>query len=189
MPVRRFRLPALLALVIACSALPALAQTTDPVQTTAPADSGVWTVTPFLSFTFKGDTDSTSLGVGGAVGYAFTWNFAVEAELGYVFDMAGDEDEVDWSLIGGSASLLYHVPLENNVTPYAAFGVGFGRAALTMGGVDTSSTEAGFNFGGGVKAPLNDSMSVRGDLRYFKYNDAVPDAWRIYGGLMWTLGR
>lgn len=185
--MRRFRLPALLALVMACSAIPAQAQTTDPVQTQAPAVAGAWTVTPFLSFTLGGDTDSTSLGVGGAAGYAFNSNFGVEAELGYVFDMAGDDDDADWSLIGGAANLLYHVPLENGLTPYAAFGVGFGRASLKMGGADTSSTEVGFNFGGGVKAPLTDNLSVRGDIRYFKYNDAVPDAWRIYGGLMWTL--
>lgn len=187
--MRRFRLPALLALVMACSVLPARAQTPDPVQAAAPADTGVWTVTPFLSFTLGGDTDSTSLGVGGAVGYSFSWNFSLEGEVGYVFDMAGDDDEADWSLVGGSANLLYNVPLENGLTPYAAFGVGFGRASLKIGDADAGSTEVGFNFGGGVKAPLNDNMSVRGDIRYFKYNDAVPDAWRIYGGLMWTLGR
>ena len=167
---------------MACSVLPAQA------QTAAPAEAGVWTVTPFLSFTFGGDTDSTSLGVGGAVGYSFTGNFALEGEVGYVFDMAGDDDDVDWSLIGGAANLLYQVPLENGITPYAAFGVGFGRASLSSAGADSSSSaEVGFNFGGGVKAPLTDTMAVRADIRYFKYNDAVPDAWRIYGGLVWTM--
>lgn len=187
--MRRFRLPAVLALVMACSVLPAQAQMMDPVQSPAPAKAGVWTVTPFLAFTFGGDSDSTSLGVGGAAAYSFTDLIALEGELFYAFDLAGDDADADWTLLGASANLLYHFPLENGMVPYATAGVGFGRSSLDFFDDAVSSSEVGFNLGGGVKIPLTDAMAARGDIRYFKYNDAVPDVWRLYGGLTWTLGR
>jgi len=185
--VRPYRLPAALALVC-LAALPAQAQE-QPVPVTTAVEQGVWTVTPFLSLAFGGDSDSTSLGVGGAAAFSFTEVIAVEAELGYAFDLAGDDDAIDWTLLGASANLLYHFPLENGMVPYATAGVGFGRSSVDLLESARSSSEVGFNFGGGIKVPLNETLAARGDVRYFKYSDAVPDIWRIYGGLTWTLRR
>ena len=182
----RFRLPAALAFVLAF-AIPARA------QTAAPAEPGVWSITPFLSFTFGGDADSSSLGLGGAVGYDFTDRISVEGEAAYVFDLAGDDKFIDWSVMSFGANVLYHFPTEYVALPYATAGVGFARTSLRIVQDDAISdedaTEVGFNLGGGVKYPLTDTLSARADARYFHYSDAAPNGFRLYGGLIWKLRR
>lgn len=175
----------------AATALAAAAQT--PVS-----EPGTWTVTPFLSVTFGGDGDTASLGLGGAAGYDLTEVLSLEGELGYVFDLMGNADAADWSLLSLHVNALYHFPLENGMAPYAAAGIGFGRSAQKLDGAaqtaltagsSATSTEVGFNLGGGLKAPLTDRLAARGDIRYFNYNDDAPDGFRLYGGLTWRLGR
>jgi opacity protein-like surface antigen len=182
--VRLCRLPAALALVMAC-AIPAQAQE----QTEAPVQPGLWSVTPFLSFTFGGDSDTTSLGFGGALGYAFTDVLSVEGELGYVFDLVGDDEFADWSTLSLSGNVLYHFPLANGSTPYATAGIGFVREKLEFSDTVRDTLEFGVNVGGGIKTPITDKLSARGDIRYFKYTDAAPDGFRLYGGITWMLGR
>jgi opacity protein-like surface antigen len=187
--VRLFRLPAALVLFVALSALPAAAQTAAPA-----VEAGTWSATPFLSFTFGGNGETSSLGIGGAVGYDLTDLFSVEGELAYVFDLVGDNDDVDWSVLTLGGNVLYHFPLANGMAPYATAGLGFARSSFNVSGgdlatFDDDATEFGFNFGGGVKAPLTGTLAARGDIRYFKYIDEGPDGWRIYGGLTWKLRR
>lgn len=179
---------AALALVVV-SVVPAAAQASEVPVASPVVQSGVWSVTPFLSFTFGGDSDTTSLGLGAAAGYDFTGNIGVEGEFAFVFDLAADDEDADWSVASLGANVLYHFPLENGMFPYATAGVGFARSAVTTGDVSHDSVEVGFNVGGGIKAPLTDTFSARGDIRYFKYNDAAPDGFRIYGGLTWKLSR
>lgn len=164
-------------------AVPAAAQTASPVE------PGVWSVTPFLSFTFGGDADSPSLGFGAATGYDFTEVLGVEAEFGYVFDLAGDDEGADWSTLGVNANALYHFHLANGMAPYATAGVGFVRSSLEIDDLSDDAVEVGFNFGGGLKAPLTDRLLARADIRYFNFTDAAPDGFRVYGGLTWKLRR
>jgi opacity protein-like surface antigen len=180
--VRLFRLPAALVLFVALSALPAAAQTTSPV-----VEAGSWSATPFLSLTFGGSGETSSLGIGGAVGYDITELFSLEGELGFVFDLVGDQDAIDWSVLTLGGNVLYHFPLANGMAPYATAGLGFARSSFRIPGpgLDEDANEVGFNFGGGLKAPLTDTLAARGDIRYFKYIDQGPDGWRIYGGLAW----
>lgn len=186
--MKLFRLPAALALVIALFAVPAAAQTTSPV-----VEAGTWSATPFLSFTFGGNGETSSLGVGGAVGYDLTDLFSLEGELGFVFDLVGDNDNVDWSVLTLGGNVLYHFPLANGMAPYATAGLGFARSSFgtdpDIVALDDAANEVGFNFGGGLKAPLTGALAARGDIRYFKYIDEGPDGWRIYGGLTWKLRR
>lgn len=166
----------------AATALPAAAQA--PVS-----DPGTWTATPFVSLTFGGDGDSTSLGVGAAVGYDFTGLLSGEGEVAYVFDLAGGTDAVDWSVASLSANALYHFPLENGWAPYATGGLTLARASLTVADTTASTAEFGVNLGGGIKMGLTDTLTARADLRYFKYIDTAPDGFRIYGGLAWRVRR
>jgi len=90
------------------------------------------------------------------------------------------------------ANLLYHFHLVNGMSPYATAGVGFARSSVSLTDIpdemyDGTSTEIGFNLGGGLKAPLTGRLAARGDIRYFKYNDAAPSGFRVYGGLTWRL--
>jgi opacity protein-like surface antigen len=166
----------------AATALPAAAQA--PVS-----EPGMGRLTPFVSLTFGGDGRTSSLGLGGAAGYDITEVLSLEAELAYVFDLMGDSDEIDLKVLTGAANVLYHFPLENGITPYATAGLGFARVARDTTRGDVSSTEVGFNFGGGVKIPLTEGLAARGDFRHFAHADQAPDGFRIYGGLTWRVRR
>ena len=165
----------------------------------APAETiiepGTVTATPFLSVSFGTSNDlGSSLGIGGAIGYDLTRNLGFEGEFARVFDVAGDNDNLDWSLTNISGNVLYHFNLPKFV-PYAAFGLGWERSnpdsddpdtlALTIG----SSTEIAWNIGGGVKFPVTERFLARADLRRFQVNDVAPDHWRLYGGLTFWIKR
>ena len=158
------------------------------------AEPDTWTITPFLSGTTGLDAPGAgnSLGIGVGVGYDLTSNVGFEGEIGHLFDVAGNNDLVDWSVTNFSGNFLYHFDVRR-VTPYATFGIGLERSSLGGDAVDpfdlSSSTEVAFNFGGGVKYPLTPKLLLRGDLRRFESNDTAPDFWRLYAGLTFRLGR
>lgn len=154
-----------------------------------------WTVTPFLGTTAGvGDPAfDNSLGLGVAVGYDMTYNLGFEGEISHLFDVAGSTDNIDWSISNFSANAIYHFDVKR-VTPYATFGIGFERSSYDLKGEDSqalaedpSSTEIAFNFGAGVKYPINEKWVARADVRRFQANDIAPDYWRLYGGLTWSL--
>jgi opacity protein-like surface antigen len=169
-------------------ACPALAQSVAQPKT--------WTVTPFLgsSMGVGNPADDDSLAIGVAVGYDLTSNLGFEGELGYLFDVAGDTDIVDWSITNVSGNAIYHFDVPR-VTPYATFGIGFEHSSIDVKDPDPfilvipSSTEVSFNFGGGVKYPVTPRLLLRGDLRRFQANDLAPDFWRLYGGVTFRIGR
>lgn len=159
------------------------------------AEPNTVTVTPFLSMSFGTSQDlGSSLGIGAGIGYDLTTRLGFEAEFARVFDVAGDDENLDYKLTNISANVLYYFPLRR-VTPYATFGIGWERAnpdfevidpvALVIG----SSTEVAWNIGGGVKAEINERFQARGDLRRFQANDLAPDHWRLYGGLTFYVKR
>ncbi len=150
------------------------------------------TVTPFLSTSFGTSNDlGSSLGLGVAVGYDLTRNIGFEFDLGRVFDVAGDDDNIDHKLTTISFNAIYHFDVKR-VTPYATLGIGWERSSLDIDNPDPlvlyapSSTEVAWNLGGGVKYEINNRLVARGDIRRFQVNDLAPDHWRLYGGLtMW----
>jgi opacity protein-like surface antigen len=159
------------------------------------AEPGTWTATPFIGFAFgvSNDLDS-SLSIGGAIGYHLTANLGFEAEFGHVFDVVGDDANVDWSVTSFSVNGLYHFDVVA-FTPYATFGIGFVRSSVNVAFPDPiapfepTSTEVSFNFGGGIKYRLAEGILARGDVRRFQANDAAPDYWRVYGGISFQFGR
>jgi opacity protein-like surface antigen len=167
-----------------------------PVAGQSVAEPRTWTVTPFLGTSIGlGDpADNDSMGLGVAFAYDWTSNLGFEGELGYLFDVAGDTDDVDWSVTNFSGNAIYHFDVRR-ITPYATFGLGFERSSLDVENPDIlalyppSATEISYNFGGGVKYPLTPRLLVRGDLRRFNANDSAPDYWRLYGGLTFRVGR
>jgi opacity protein-like surface antigen len=158
------------------------------------AEPNTVTVTPFLSASFGTSNDlGSSLGIGAAVGYDWTKNLGFEFELARVFDVAGDDENLDWALTNIHGNVIYHFDAPR-VTPYATFGLGWERSNVDLDLPDEeididSSTEVAWNFGGGVKYELNDRMLARVDLRRFQVNDEAPDHWRLYGGLTFWIKR
>lgn len=153
------------------------------------------TVSPFVSTSFGTSNDlGSSLGIGVAVGYDLTSNLGFEFELGRVFDVAGDDDNLDYKLTTISGNAIYHFDVAR-FTPYATVGLGWERANPDVENPDPlvlyppSSTEVAWNFGGGVKVPINARILARADLRRFQVNDLAPDHWRLYGGLTFWIKR
>ena len=165
-------------------------------QAQSVAEPKSWTATPFLGLSLGiSDGLTSSIGLGGAVGYDFTANLGVEGELGHAFDVAGNTDLIDWSLTNISVNAVYHFDVVR-FTPYATFGLGVERSSLSVDvgapqeiAVIPSSTEIAYNFGGGIKYKIGDRMLGRADLRRFQANDSAPDHWRMYAGLTFVLRR
>ena len=159
------------------------------------AEPRTWSVTPFLNTSLGiGDpAEDESSGLGVAVAYDFTSNLGFEAEVGHLFDIAGEDADVDWSISNFSGNAVYHFDVPR-VTPYATMGLGFERSSFSVKNPDPlalypdlSATEITFNVGGGVKYPIDVRWVVRMDLRRFQSNDLAPDFWRLYGGVSWRL--
>ena len=168
----RLAIPAILLV----TTLPSLARAQSPVE------AGAWTVSPLLGIAFDSDGDA-SLSLAGAVDYHVTPEFALEGELGHVFDTAPDDANVDASLTTAHASVLYF--FDAALHPYVAAGIGAGHFSVAVRAPRASfdTTEIGFNLGAGVIYPLDDGLGVRGDFRYFKHIDNVPSSWRLSGGI------
>ena len=153
------------------------------------------TVTPFVSAAF-GTSDGLggSAGLGVAVAYDFTSNLGAEGEFTHLFDVAGNDPNVDSSVQNYNANAIYHFGLKH-ATPYATFGLGvehIGRSVkdpATLALYPPPATEITYNFGGGVKYPLSQNFLVRGDMRRFQANDLAPNYWRLYAGLTWWIKR
>jgi opacity protein-like surface antigen len=164
-----------------------------PATAQSVAEPKTVTVTPFASVTFGTSQDlGSSLGIGGAIGYDWTPNVGAEFELGRVFDVAGDNDALDTQITTISGNFIYHFDVLR-VTPYATVGLGWERVSVDFDDPDIedpeSDTEIAWNFGGGIKYPLNSRVLLRADLRRFQGNDLAPDHWRLYGGVTFWLKR
>ena len=157
----------------------------------APTEAGgAWLLSPSLGLVLDEDAEA-SLGIGGALGYPVTSTVAVEGELGYAFDLAPGDADVDSSLATVHGSVLLFFPSDFELTPYVAGGLGFARFAhdVRVPPASIGSTEVGVNAGGGVVYPVDDAIWIRADVRVFKHIDDVPTVWRFAGGVTLRLGR
>jgi opacity protein-like surface antigen len=153
------------------------------------------TVTPFVGGAFGTSQDlGASGGIGVAVGYDMTPNLGVEGEFAHLFDVAGNDANVDSPVQNYSGNVIYHFNVRR-ITPYATFGLGIEHIGRSVKNPDVlalsapPSTEVAYNLGGGVKYSITQNFLARGDLRRFQANDLAPDYWRLYGGLTWWIKR
>jgi len=159
------------------------------------AEPNTLTVTPFVGGGFATSQNlGGSPGVGIAVGYDVTSNIGVEGELAHLFDVAGNDANVDSAIQNYSGNAVYYFNVKH-VTPYATFGLGIEHIGRSVKNPDVlalyapPSTEICYNFGGGVKYPLTPNFLARGDLRRFQAIDLAPNYWRLYGGVSWWIKR
>ncbi len=172
------------------------AQAVPPAPSTqSVAEPHTLTVTPFLSTAFGTSQDlGSSLGIGAAVGYDLTRNVGFEGEIGHLFDVLGDDANLDWPITNYSVNGVYHFDVER-FTPYATLGIGVEHVSRSVKIPDPAalyagpSTEVAYNFGGGVKYPVSERFLARADFRRFQSTDLSPDYWRLYGGLTFWVKR
>lgn len=154
--------------VLVLHAMPVQGQESQPVE-----------VTPYLALGTAGTSP-----IGAAV------TFPLTSWLGYETDVAyrGGEGEVHG--LSTNASLLFFFPRVGRFTPYLAAGVGlapYGAAVFDLDGrpIGTRSRLAmTVNYGGGVKAAVNDQLDLRTDVRWFKpIGHRGGDVFRVAQGL------
>ena len=166
-----------------------LASVPDAVQAQPPLQRDTWLLSGALGLALDADA-SPSLTINGAAAFPLTPVLAIEGELGHVFDIAPGNVNVDSSLTTFHATALYFFNTSYVLTPYLAAGIGLGKYSIEATPAKFSTTEVGFNLGGGVTYPLKISRATyfRGDFRYFKHIDDVPSVWRFSGGLAVRIG-
>ena len=106
--------------------------------------AGTLTATPFIGVSFgtSGNVDN-SLGLGVGIGYDLTSNIGFEGEFSQALDVAGKDDNVDWSLTNISGNVLYHFDLRGPATPYATFGLGWEHSGIDVKNPDPAALYLG----------------------------------------------
>ena len=166
-----------------------LTVTPDAASAQPPLQPGTWLLSPAIALALDSDADP-SLAVAGALAYPISSLFAVEGELGHVFDMAPDDADVDSKLTTVHGSVLYFFRTPYVLAPYVAAGLGIGKFSheVSVPPASISGTELGYNLGGGVTYPITGATWFRGDVRYFKHIDDVPSVWRFAAAVTIRLG-
>jgi hypothetical protein len=165
----------------------ALAQTRG-VSALSP-DVGSISLTPFIGAVFSGDLKNSSSEFGVALGYGANERISLEAEVGFAPGPSqGTLIVFDTKVWTANGNVVYHF-LHNDFTPYATVGLGVlgsnpDIANSLLPATDNSTTTFAFNWGGGIKAALNDRVGLRVDLRNFNARELAPDHWRVYAGVV-----
>jgi opacity protein-like surface antigen len=154
--------------------------------------SADWLFTPFVGMNFGGgfnddfgdfEDEFESRGTygaslawmgGGALGFEVDFGYAPN----FFENTAGDAD-FDYgenNVTTLMANVVLGAPM-GNIRPYASGGVGIIRSRIADAEdlFDVSSSDWGFNVGGGVHGFFTDNIGVRGDIRYFRSIAEDPD--------------
>jgi opacity protein-like surface antigen len=155
------------------------------IPSTASAQN--WFFTPFIGANFGGnatlsdfddadDEFERRVDFGATVG----WNPGVvgfEVDFGYSPNFFQDTSGTSDFEFGDSnvttlmANVLLSAPPGTGIRPYGSAGLGLIRANISGGAAlfnDLSTNDLGVNLGGGINGQFNDTIGLRGDIRYFR---------------------
>jgi hypothetical protein len=156
---------ATIGLVLACVAF---------APKTAQADGFV---SPNVGASFGGDLDTSRLSYGVTFGWMGAGIIGVEFDFAYAPEFFEPEDDDldlidDSNLITANANLIVGAPLggdEGQVRPYASGGVSVLRSHVTaLEDLKVSNSDFGINAGAGIMAFFNESVGIRGDVRFYR---------------------
>jgi len=160
------------------------------VSALAPAQASAdWLFTPFIGGTWGGSAKITDiegdnkqefnrkLTYGGSVAFLGAGIAGFELDLGYSPNFFGSDSNDDLNLVGDGnvttlmANFMLAAP-KAPVRPYGSFGLGLIRTNFDISDptnlLDDSSSNLGFDVGGGVMVAINDNIGIRGDVRFFR---------------------
>lgn len=154
-----------------------------PVQA---QDTRAVEVTPYVAL----GSDAAS-----PVGAAVT--FPITSILSFETDVAYRRGEGDLSMLSMNASLLWFAPRVGHAAPYLAGGVGlsqYGAAVYAAGGGPPVGTRRSLamsvNAGAGLKIPINETLDLRTDARWFKYfGREGSEQFRVAQGIAFDVGK
>lgn len=191
------------------------------VATASPnAASAEWLFTPFIggnwggSATFSDDFGDfedefeRKVNFGASLGWVGGGIAGFEIDFGYSPNFfedttgTGNFDFGDNNVTTLMANLVLGGSADGGVRPYASGGLGIIRHRVSSPEnlFDVTSSDWGFNVGGGIAGFFNDKIGLRGDIRYFRsLQDNEPDDefdlavsdfrfWRGTVGLIFRFG-
>lgn len=142
-------------------------------------------VTPYVAL-----GSSAASPVGAAVTFPVTPTISVETDVAY------RRGEGRIHALSTSTSLLYALPRVGASTPYVAAGIGlaqYGSPVFASSGppIGTQSRVAlTMNAGGGVRMPMNDTLDLRTDARWFKsFGHQGSEQFRVAQGIAFDVGK
>jgi hypothetical protein len=128
------------------------------------------------------------------VGTAVT--FPISSMVGVETDVAYRRGEGGIHALSTNLSLLYFLPRIGKSTPYVAGGAGlsqYGSPVLSPNGfpIGTEPRVAlTVNAGGGLKVPMNDTLDLRTDARWFKsFGRQGSEQFRVAQGISFDVGK
>jgi opacity protein-like surface antigen len=164
----------------------------------APA-SADWLFTPYLGINFGHSADFGDVGdfednfekkvvLGGSLAWMGAGIIGVEFDLGWspnFFEFTTGDEDFDFgdsNLTTVMGNLIVGIPIGGTtgggVRPYGVAGLGLMRSSLSVGDLfdDLDANDLGINLGGGITGFFNDTVGLRGDIRYFRsLTDDEPD--------------
>jgi hypothetical protein len=142
-------------------------------------------ITPYVALGTEGISP-----IGAAVAFPVTPTISLETDLAYRRGEGGIH------AMSSSVSFLYSLPRIGQATPYLAGGVGlqqYGAPVFAPSGppIGTQSRLATtMNAGGGLKVPMNESVDLRTDARWFKsFGKYGSEQFRVAQGISFDVGK
>ena len=142
-------------------------------------------VTPYVAL-----GSAAAAPVGAAVTFPLTSTLAVETDVAY------RRGEGRIHALSSNTSLLYFLPRVGQSTPYVAGGLGLsqiGAPVFSANGrpIGTEPRVAlTVNAGGGLKMPMNETLDLRTDARWFKsFGPQGSEQFRVAQGISFDVGR
>ena len=186
--------------------------------------SADWLFTPFLGANFGGNANfgdfnnfddefERRVDFGASLGWMGNGIAGFEVDFGWSPNFfqdtsgSGDFDFGDSNVTTLMANLVIGAPIGGQsgpgIRPYGSGGLGLIRSHVDGAGLfdNLNSNDFGLNVGAGVHGFFNDSIGIRGDIRYFRsLQDNEPDDefdlalsdfdfWRATVGLTFRFGR
>ena len=167
------------------AALFALATSTLAALPAAAQEARTVEVTPYVALASEAASP-----VGAAVTIPVTPWLAVETDVGY----RNGEGRIP--ALSSNVSLLWLLPRVGQSIPYVAGGVGLAQYGSPVFSADgppigtLSRLTPTINAGGGVKIPMNDSLDLRTDARWFKsFGKQRSEQFRVAQGISFDVGK